>query len=176
MTGIATERAFVKRSVEAEDLVFRQALLDLDAFENPSARALVLYLAVKSIISGTIEFQLEELLSNPVLHSIYGELRSKQALLLEESRRRKPRRMRDDDWWDEEWQPPQIAEFDEQLAADLEEMETSAVNPVIGTQSICFLSDQMRALNAVITDALARYEYNESQLIEYMLDVMGIRD
>jgi hypothetical protein len=82
----------------------------------------------------------------------------------------------DDDYWEEPDEPIQLAEFDHQLAADLENMEAGVVEALAGTQAVRFLSDQTRALNAVISDALARYEYGEDQLMEYMLDVMGVRD
>lgn len=165
--------AFVKRTVEAEDLVFRTAFQELESFASPTARALTIYLAVKSVTTGATRFEQDQLLSSQTLHFIYSELREKQALLLETpSKRNVPHK---DEWYEDE-EPIQIAEFQDQLAADLENMETAAVVPVAGTQSVRMLVDQVRPLNAVITDALARYEYNEHQLMEYMFDVMGVRD
>jgi hypothetical protein len=38
------------------------------------------------------------------------------------------------------------------------------------------MTDQLRALDAVIADALARYEYTESELSSYMFSVMGVTD
>jgi hypothetical protein len=169
--------AFVKRIVEEEDIVFRQAILELENLESPSARALAIYLAVKAIITGELIFQQGALLFNPKLHGIYADLREKQASLLESAAEIQPSQPDDrDNYWEEEAEPIQIAEFDDQLAADLENMEAGVVEAITGTQAIRLLPDQTRGLNAVITDALARYEYGEDQLMEYMLDVMGVRD
>lgn len=82
----------------------------------------------------------------------------------------------DNNYWEKLDEPIQIAEFDDQLAADLENMEAGVVEAVAGTHATRFLPDQTRGLNAVITDALARYEYGDDQLVEYMLDAMGVRD
>lgn len=54
-------------------------------------------------------------------------------------------------------------------------MNTAVLDQNNRDASIKFLPDQTRSLNAVITDALARYDYTPNQLIEYMFDVMGIR-
>ncbi len=170
--------AFVKRTVEEEDIVFKEAMLELENLESPSARALTIYLAVKAITTGELIFQQDGLLSSSRLHGIYRNLREKQASLLENAAEMQPSQPHDDDnnYWGEQDEPIQIAEFDDQLAADLENMEAGVVEAVTGTQALQFLPDQTRALSAVITDALARYEYGENQLMEYMLDVMGVRD
>jgi hypothetical protein len=170
--------AFVKRTVEAEDLVFKDALSELGNY-GPSAQALAIYIAVKSILTGESVFEQDELLDSAALRSIYGELRQKQALLLEAAAQndRSSDDDEDDDWaeqWEEE--PIQISEFQEQLATDLDIIESGVATQITGTQSIRFLAGQMRALSAIIADALARYEYQPDQLMNYMFDVMGIRD
>ncbi|HEV3037107.1 MAG TPA: hypothetical protein VHA33_04905 [Candidatus Angelobacter sp.] len=169
--------AFVKRTVEEEDIVFKDAMLELENLASPSAKALTIYLAVKATTTGELEFQQDGLLSSSRLHGIYGNLREKQASLLEDIAEIQPSQPDDDsNYWEEQEQPIKIAEFDDQLSADLDNMEAGVVEAVTGTQAFRFLPDQTRAINAVITDALARYEYGEDQLMEYMLDVMGVRD
>jgi len=172
--------AFVKRSVEAEDFVFKEALHELGAYDGPSQRALVVYLAVKSVVAGMLIFDNDMLQSSSTLHSAYSELRQKQAKLLdqrsEDSQRKidKDDRDKEDDDWNV--QTVQIADFQEQLAIDLEALESGVLASVAGSQSTRFLGDQVKAVNAVIANALARYDYNESQLMSYMFDVMGVLD
>lgn len=170
--------AFVKRTVEEEDIVFKDATLEVENLESPSARALTVYLAVRATVTGRAVFLQDDLLSSSRLHAIYSYLRDKQAFLLEDAAEmeRSQTQYDDDDYWNKQEEPTQIAEFDNQLAADLENMEARVVEALAGTQTFRFLADQTRALNAVISDALARYDYREDQLMEYMLDVMGVRD
>lgn len=81
----------------------------------------------------------------------------------------------DDDHEEEREEPIQLLGFEDQLVIDLDTMNTAVLDQNNRDASIKFLPDQTRSLNAVITDALARYDYTPNQLIEYMFDVMGIR-
>jgi hypothetical protein len=62
--------AFVKRTVEEEDIVFKNAVLELENLESPSARALTVYLAVKTTTTGEAIFLQDDLLSSSRLHGI----------------------------------------------------------------------------------------------------------
>lgn len=170
--------ALVKRTMEADDLVFRRALEFLDS-SSPSARALTVFLAVKSAITGATHFTLDQLLSELTLRRTYDELRERQSALLEESladsRETGDEETDEEKDWDDIEEPPQVGEFQDQLAADLELLEGDVeLNP--SSESLDLRLDQMRPLNAVIVDALARYEYNEDQLMSYMFSLMGVQD
>jgi hypothetical protein len=83
----------------------------------------------------------------------------------------------DEDEWEEneEEEPMQLDDFEDQLAKDLELLGSDIVE-LEASPNILLRTDQLRALNAVITDALARYDYNEHGLMPYMFTVMGVRD
>lgn len=195
--------AFVKRSLEAGDMVFRDALEEVRGFAGPSSQALVILLAVNSILSGKSLFHIEELLGEKALRDIYDELREKQKATLaldaeelealdfdsdeendpdgenEPDRDFEEGEMSEedsDDWEDSEEPQMPIAEFQDQLTIDLELIDSLATSEPKGSEGIQFLGTELRALTAVITDAIARYGYNKSELVNYMYDVMGIRD
>src|SRR5713101_74832 len=135
--------ALVKRTMEAEDLVFRLALESLE-LPSPSARALAVFMIVKSAVTGISTFNVEKLLGEPALRSIYSELRNHQEGLLDE---------------DEGGEPIQLGEFEEQMAEDLSLLETDMVTFDSASQGVCVRMDRLHPLNAVAVDALARYEY-----------------
>ena len=62
------------------------------------------------------------------------------------------------------------------IAKDLADLENDVVEPASGPREILLRTDWLRPLNAVVADALARYEYDEEQLISYMFSHMGVRD
>jgi hypothetical protein len=186
--------ALVKRVMEAEDLVFRSALDSLD-LPNPSARALILFLVVRYATSGAREFASRDLLAEPALRSIYSELREQQASLLGSvytsagSDSRTPVGDSPEaenvevgadeiDWWedDDEEDPPQIAEYEMQLAADLSLLESYSIDLDTDSGATILRPEQLRPLNAVVTDALARYDYDQEQLLAYMYNLFGVRD
>lgn len=182
--------ALVKRAMESGDLVFRMALDSL-SFPSPSARALAVFIAIKSVLTGQVEFSTDKLHSESALQMIYEELRVRQedlvdmynqavvekATLPEETP--KDTDANDDDFHedeDEDEEPMQLDEFDGQLAKDLAILECEMIDLNSSSGNIVLRTDQIRALNAVISDALARYDYNEQQLVGYMFSLMGIRD
>lgn len=138
--------AFIKRLMEADDYVFRRALESLN-LPSPSARALAVFLSAKSVFTGLTRSNLDHLLSDASLRSIYKELQ------------------------DEEESTP-VWDFEDQLAGDLEIMENVLVERDSASDDICLRADEMRPLNAVATDALVRYDYNGPELFSYMFDLM----
>jgi hypothetical protein len=182
--------AIVKRMVESSDAVFRDALTEVFAFDSPSARALVIYLTVESVLSGRGEFLQEDLASDRILEDVYSELREKQADQLEETAAKKEAALGraeeeeenseddedEEDFDDDEEGPVQIGEFRAQLAGDLDLIETSVVRQDSNSGSFHFHASQLRALTAVTADAIARFEYSRSELMNYAFDAMGIRD
>lgn len=169
--------ALVKRTMEADDFVFRRALEWLD-HPSPSARALSVFLTVKSVLRGETRFPLDQLLREPSLHRIYDELREKQEALLSESSpsSTNPMAAADDEesFWESDYEGEQVGDFVDQIAVDLETLEGDTELDSL-SDNVLLRTDQMRALTAVIADALARYEYNEEQLMSYMFDLF-IRD
>lgn len=187
--------ALVKRMMEAKDIVFKRAQEELANYESPSARALIIFmLATTTFREKDAFFDQERLTSERTLGDIYEELRNRQASLLHEFRGKKEplRAIEEDrdaggplgsdveDDLDDEYEldndePIQLREFNEQLAIDLDEIDTDTIQQS-GTDAFQIEAQQFRALTAVITDAVARYDYGRDQVIEYMVDVMGLRD
>ena len=164
--------ALVKRLHEVDDIVFRLALNSVDSF-SPSAKALAIYLVIRSIISGGVEFAVRQLSETVALRTIYDELREQQTQLLQE-RASGDEASADDDDYDEYMTP--LADFETQLAADVDELETDVIDFDGIRQSVVVRRDHVIPLTAVAADALARYEYNEAELISYMYSLMGVRD
>jgi hypothetical protein len=140
--------AFIKRLMEADDFVFRRALESLD-LSSPSARALAVFLSTKSVLTGLTQFNLDHLLTDASLRSIYKELQDQD---------------------EDEWMPAR--DFEEQISADLDILENVLVERDSASDNVRLRADEMRPLNAVATDALVRYEYNGSELLSYMFDLM----
>jgi len=178
--------AHVKRVMEADDIVFRRALASIE-LPFPFARALIVFFAIKLALTGATAYTLGELHGDESLRSIYKELSEQQAVLLEQSLERtevpsldielREGSLADEDEYndEEEYQPVKLVEFDEQIATDLDFIDTSFVELDANSDVIRVLPEQMQPLLAVVTDALVRYEYNEAQLSSYMFDLM-IRD
>ena len=175
--------ALVKRAMESGDLVFQLALESLD-LPSPSARVLAIFMAVKSALTGRTDFNADQFLGDPTLRNIYDDLRKQQEDLLELTRQTALEKSAssegnsDADEWEktDEEELVQLGEFDDQFANDLELLESEMVDLDPASPNIRLQPDQLRALNAVITDALARYDYAEHQLMNYMFSLMGVRD
>ena len=161
--------ALIKRAMEEEDYVFQLARTSLE-LESPSARALAIFIVVRSAFTAASRFTIDELLGDPGLRSIYEDLRVQQAALLDQSLERN---LEHDS---EDYPPVQIEDFEDQVAADLELLETDVVELEPASQGVELRLDRVRALNAVVMDALARYEHNEAQLMSYMFTLMSVRD
>jgi hypothetical protein len=186
--------AIVKRMVESSDIVLKDALIEIAAFDSPSARALVVYLTVQSVLHSQFEFYQDQLLSELTLEGIYSELRERQAEQLAEYEEKKALAVEDqveedeaaedvddedfdeDDSAGEEEGPVQILDFQDQLAADLDSIETGVVRQDSNSGAFHLHGDQLRASSAVISDAIARFQYSRPDLMNYAFDVMGIRD
>ncbi len=181
---VTTAEALVKRIRQADDVVFRNAMDSLDQ-TSPSAQALAIFLAVKGVLTGEREFPEDEILSNADLRRVYRELRDKQALLIEgaldDTDDRSDFELNNTDseyeyGFENEEPVIRIAEFETQITEDLELLETDVIERDSDSNRLVLNTDHLRALNAVITDALARYEYTESELMAYMFSVMGVMD
>lgn len=156
--------ALVKRLHETDDIVFRTAMDSLE-FSTPSAKALAIYLVIKSLTSGESEFAIRSLSETVVLRGIYEELREQQA---QESK--------GDNYDEYDEDLVQLGEFDDQLAADLSDLETDVVDFQASGETVVVRRERVISLTAVAADALARYEYNDAELISYMYSLMGVRD
>ncbi len=180
--------AIVKRLVESSDLVFRDALGEISAFDGPSARALQIYLIVEYVLKGQSEFSEDTLLGDEILERMYSELREKYAELLAEYAAKEDAKAKDEDesedYFDEggsgdeddDEEPEPILEFQDQLAADLDQIETGGVSRDSDSGTFHLQVDQLRASISVVADALARFEYSRTELMNYAFDVFGIRD
>jgi hypothetical protein len=172
--------------MQADDIVFRKALDSLDQ-SSQSAQALGIFLAVKAVLTGQREFSHTDVVSDSALRRVYDGLREKQAELIEgalddnEVRENDERDMESEDEDDLDFDEDEhavirVAEFEPQITEDLETLEADLIDRDGGSDTFALKTDQLRALNAVITDALARYEYTESELMAYMFSIMGILD
>ena len=134
--------ALVKRAMESEDIAIRLALDSLE-LPSPSARALVVFLAIRFVLTGESGFTMDELVSHSVLRDIYAELQNRQEELIQEAT--------------EDDEPVLLADFETQLAEDLALMETDVVEMQPGTQTFRLRTTNVRPLYAVVADALVRY-------------------
>jgi hypothetical protein len=118
--------AFIKRTIQAGDIVFRRALESLSQ-PTPSAQALAVFLSVKAVLLGDNEFTESQLLADAVLRSVYAELKNKQAWLLgaalEDTGQLEPGSENDEGELDEDdddtESPIQLADFEAQITEDL---------------------------------------------------------
>ncbi len=181
-----TAEAFVKRTMQADDIVFRKALDSLDQ-SSQSAQALAIFLAVKAVLTGRRVFSHTEVVGDAALRRVYDGLREKQARLLEGALDDNEVSEVDDDdaetedeadldYYDDAEDVIRVAEFEPQITEDFETLEADLIDRDGGPDTFTLKTDQLRALNAVITDALARYEYTESELMAYMFSIMSILD
>jgi hypothetical protein len=168
--------ALVTSYMEADDIVYREALSTLD-FESPSARALAIFLAARFVVHNQFRFDVDALVSDAVLRLQYQAIREEQAGLLEayqeaEETRSKKRKRDPDDWdEDEDLEPVQVAEFEDQLAQDLSELEGALMERDSG--DLILRTEQLRPVSALMLDALVRYGYAEADLRSYMLSLLG---
>lgn len=186
--------AIVKRMVESQDLVFRDAFNEVAAFDSPSVRALVVFLVVESVLKRQTEFHTPHLLNDHILEDIYSELREKQEQLLAEYRFKQEQETLDDDFpdeedpekgddgWDEddleneEEEPERIQDFQDQFAVDLDSMDTGFLQQDSRNATLQVEPNHLRALTAVVTDAVARFKYDRKELMDFAFDVMSVRD
>ncbi len=161
--------ALVKRSMEGDDLVFRLAIESVE-FPSPSARALAAFLVVQFALTGQARFSTTSLLESPPLRNIYDELRERQRDLLNDIE------IYEDvaaEAWDEE-EPVQIDDFELQLSADLALLDNDVLEMDSNTEEGRLRAEQLRALIAIVSDALARYDYDEDELRRYMFTLLGV--
>jgi len=160
-----TAEAFVKRAMQAEDIVFRNALDSLDEL-SPSAQALAVFLATKYVISGKRQFLDADVVGDNALRRVYDELREKLAELIEATLDKDE--FGDSDVEDEgpglgfshEEPVIQLKDFEDQITEDLDALEGNILDRDISNMLV-LRTEQLQALNAVIADALARYNYDQ---------------
>ena len=182
--------------IESKDLVFRDAFNEVAAFDSPTARALVVYLVVESVLKRQVEFHQSQLLADRVLEDIYTELREKQEKLLTEYRLTQQQEdlhvdiigeevqeeTDEEDWEhdfdedEEKEEPEKILESQDQLAADLDSVDTGFVQLDSRSSTLQIDPSYLRAMTAVITDAVARFKYDRRELMNFAFDVMSVRD
>ena len=181
-----TLEAIVKKTLEAEDYVFREALESLD-FSTQSAKALAVFLSVQFVLDGKSRVTFTELAENNVLRSIYEYLRVRQEERIADSVYAYDDESADDEeesfeadddedkYYDEDDDHPIVSEhFESQLISDIENVDSYLLQRE-ASESYRIVVDQLRALNAVSLDALVRYQYSVNELYAYMFSVMGIR-
>jgi hypothetical protein len=123
--------AIVKRTMEADDYVFREALTSLD-FETPTANALAVFLSVHFVTAGRPHITTAELIADKALRTVYEEIREKQAELIASTLREtdeelefnevdeEPGQDEDDSYEeDDDHEPVELEEFEPQLVSDI---------------------------------------------------------
>jgi hypothetical protein len=179
--------AFVKRTLEAEDIVFKKAL-DIIELPSPSARALAIFIAVQ-FATGKTSIDQNLITTDHSLKTIYDELRIRQANLLkefeaaEEERKNKlptveanEKDQEENDWYKDEEEPEQIAEFEEQVVHDLDLLEDDLIDLETTSNQVIVRAKEILPLSAIIIDAFVRYEYDESEILPYMFNLFGVLD
>lgn len=171
--------AWVKFAWEADDTVLKRAIEAIQ-FANASARALAIFIAVESAAIGITSMNRNELISSPILQRVYDEIRERQQEMLEEAEAED-----EDDW--EEWEDEEeyedaydgtapIAEFEEQLAEDLDLLDTDLVSIDAKSEIIDLRHEQLLPLVAVVADALVRHEYTKENVLPYMFSLFRVLD
>lgn len=152
--------AIVKRTLEADDYVFQQALNSLD-FETPSAKALAVFLSVQFAISGNSHITFPELTEQKALRIIYEELREKQAELIASTLRETDGGLEGDEGERSEGYGPdetedeeeddyddedivELEDFEPQLVSDVELLENDILERDASSESYRILTDQLR--------------------------------
>jgi len=153
--------AVVTRSMQADDYVFKSALESLQDMFTPYARALAVYMVVNWVLWGTVLFTVENLISSEELRKTYGELQQDELLEMEN---------------DPEGELYRPYDFEEQIAEDLTILESDVVDLTENLQEFRLNPGRLRSLIALASDSLARYEYDKGQLMDYMFNLMGVRD
>ena len=159
----ARVEALVTRSMEAGDFVFKSALESLDDLISPSARALIIFMTVRWVSVGDQSFSVDDLLRNAYLRSVYRELQEKQDAVTVNER-------------DPEDEPYRLFDFEEQLAEDLAILGNDFCGFDEKKGELQLEPSRLRALVGLVADSSARYEHKNGQLLEYMFNLMGVRD
>ena len=181
--------AIVKRTMEADDYVFKEALNSL-YFETPTAKALAVYLSVYFVTTGNPHITFAELIADKALRTMYEEIRERQAELIASTLRETDEELegyeedeeneKDEDEADEEddynEEPVELEDFEPQLVSDIALLEDAVLESDNSSESYQILTNQIQPLCAVALDALVRYVYNDEQLLAYMFSAMGVRD
>ncbi len=176
--------ALVKRTLEAEDIVFKKAL-DILEIPSPSARALALFLAVQFSATGQASIDRNLITSNYSLLTVYNELREKQANLLKELEATQEKQkmhttdfgnneedsLDESDSYEEEEAPEQLVEFEEQIVHDLDLLEDDLIDIDAASNQIIVRSQEILQLSAVIIDAFARYDYDQNEILPYVFNL-----
>lgn len=167
--------AYIKRSVETEDIVLRLALESIE-IPSPSARALVIYMTVKSVLAGRLSFKVDDLLSDPILRTSYNELREQHSTLNASGEYDEGEVAEMSGAWSRDYPVQQVADFESQIADDLSLVETDLLEYSSDSGEIILGTNSVLALRAVVSDAVARYSYDEPELLAYMFSLAGVRD
>ncbi|MBZ5623045.1 MAG: hypothetical protein LAQ69_30600 [Acidobacteriia bacterium] len=142
--------AIVKRSLEDKDIVLKLAM-EIVELASPSARALVIFLVIQFVLAGTTHFAIHQLLEAAALQEIFRNLGEQQNI----SERR---------------------EFEVQVAEDLDMLDAGLIEIEPDSEHVTLRAEQVRAVTAIVADALARYEHDEQHLMAYMFSLLGVWD
>jgi hypothetical protein len=125
---------------------------------NPSARALAIFLTIKHVVSGSRCYMIEDLTRDFTLRTVYEDLRKRQEELLdiahqvalERSIARSEGEEEDScEPDDDEEDPIQLADFEQQIAEDLELLDSDLVEMDSGSHNIMLRTDALRPVTAV---------------------------
>lgn len=178
--------ALIKRTLEAEDIVFKRALESIE-LPSPSARALAIFMAMQ-LAKGKTSINQNLITTDDFLKTIFDEIRVIQETLLEvfEATEEKQKNktsvieveedQEENDWYEEEEEPAQIAEFEEQIVYDLDLLEGDLIDLDSSSNEVIIRAQEMLPLTAVIVDAFVRYEYDENDVLPYMFNLFGVLD
>jgi len=158
--------AFVKRTLESEDIVFKKANDALKGLD-PTVKALAIFVSTELAVKGNNTLSLNAIQSNTMLNQVYDTLREQQEQELKRLRKRKSfRTLREEQ---------HIAPFEQQLAEDMEILEDNFIE-LNTTSNDSIVVKNILPLTAMITDALVRYDYNADEVLEYMFNLTGVVD
>jgi hypothetical protein len=173
--------ALVTRAMDKGDFVFRRAVESIE-LSSPSARALIIFMTVRAVLTNVRRFDIEELLGEAALRSVYNDMRDQQEALLSvdsteevesEEMTEKVDGDESDEYYDDQFV---IKDFQSQVDEDLDLLDTDAVEIDSVSQTVVLRLNRLHPLSALITDALARYEYtSENALLAYMFSLMDVQ-
>ena len=78
--------------------------------------------------------------------------------------------------WSRDYPVKLVQDFEAQIADDLSLVETDLLEYCSDSGEIILRTNSVLALRAVVSDAVARYSYDEPELVAYMFSLAGVRD
>lgn len=166
--------AVVKRTLDADDIVWKRAIEAIE-FPSISARLLSVYISLQWV-AGRRNICVNDLLRSNELMNFYEKVREKDEQINDQILFEEQEDEIDPDSQDGFDLTLAGQTYDERLAFDLEIIEQGVIAVNSSNGEIVVFETQLLPIIALITDAMARYDYQFNDVLPYMLDMLGILD